>query len=477
MKKTAGICRDRNIIIPTFKQMKNPSLIPQKIKDKLKKKGLWDVDSINLFRITWKNNPVEAGGNGLFGDVNFLEIPSSITGVKARIIGLVGKYFPTGAHKVGAAFGCLAPRLVMGEFDPETQKAVWPSTGNYCRGGAFDSALLGCHSIAILPEGMSRERFEWLEKVGSEIIATPGTESNVKEIYDKCWELRKTRNDIVIFNQFDEFGNPMWHFHITGSAIEEVFSRVKKNKSRLSAFVSATGSAGTIAAGDYLKTKFPDMKITASEALQCPTILLNGFGEHRIEGIGDKHIPWVHNVRNTDLVTAIDDENCMRLIRLFNEKEGKKVLMEYGLKKEIVERMNLLGISGVSNLLSAIKTAKYYEMDENDIIFTVFTDSMELYGSRLKELVEQFGKYSREQALIDMERYLLGLKTDYTKELNYYDRKAIHNLKYFTWVEQQGKDSNDLRRLWDRDFWLEKFGEVDKWDKAIEAFNKEVGLI
>jgi len=365
----------------------------------------------------------------------------------------------------------------MGEFDPETQKAVWPSTGNYCRGGAFDSALLGCHSIAILPEGMSRERFEWLEKVGSEIIATPGTESNVKEIYDKCWELRKTRNDIVIFNQFDEFGNPMWHFHITGSAIEEVFSRVKKNKSRLSAFVSATGSAGTIAAGDYLKTKFPDMKITASEALQCPTILLNGFGEHRIEGIGDKHIPWVHNVRNTDLVTAIDDENCMRLIRLFNEKEGKKVLMEYGLKKEIVERMNLLGISGVSNLLSAIKTAKYYEMDENDIIFTVFTDSMELYGSRLKELVEQFGKYSREQALIDMERYLLGLKTDYTKELNYYDRKAIHNLKYFTWVEQQGKDSNDLRRLWDRDFWLEKFGEVDKWDKAIEAFNKEVGLI
>lgn len=477
MKKTARICRERNIIIPTFKQMKNPSLIPQKIKDKLKKKGLWDVDSVNLFRITWKNNPVEAGGDGLFGKVNFMEIPSSITGVKARIIGLVGKYFPTGAHKVGAAFGCLAPRLVMGEFDPETQKAVWPSTGNYCRGGAFDSALLGCHSIAILPEGMSRERFEWLKKVGSEIIATPGTESNVKEIYDKCWELRKTRNDVVIFNQFDEFGNPMWHFHVTGSAIEEAFSIVKKSRSRLAAFASATGSAGTIAAGDYLKTKFPDMKIVASEALQCPTILLNGFGEHRIEGIGDKHIPWVHNVRNTDLVTAIDDENCMRLIRLFNEKEGKKLLMEYGLKEEMADKMNLLGISSVSNLLSAIKTAKYYEMDENDIIFTVFTDSMELYGSRLKELEEQFGKYSREQALIDMERYILGLKTDYMKELNYYDRKSIHNLKYFTWVEQQGKDSNELRKLWDRDFWLEKFSEVDKWDKAIEAFNKEVGLI
>lgn len=477
LKKTAKICKERNIIIPTFKQMRNPDLIPQRIKNKLKKTGLWDVDPVNLFRITWKNNPVENGGDGLYGGVNFLEIPKEITGVKARIVGLVGKFFPTGAHKVGAAFGCLAPRLVTGEFDPQEQKAVWPSTGNYCRGGAFDSALLGCHSIAILPEGMSKERFEWLKKVGSEIIATPGTESNVKEIYDKCWELRKTRKDVVIFNQFDEFGNPMWHYNVTGPAAREVFDKIKTRNSRLAAFVSATGSAGTIAAGDYLKSKFPNMKITASEALQCPTILLNGFGEHRIEGIGDKHIPWVHNVRNTDLVTAIDDENCMRIIRLFNEKEGLKVLAEYGVKKDIISKLNLLGISGVSNMLSAIKTAKFYELGENDIVFTVFTDSMELYGSRLKELEEQFGKYSREQALIDMERYLLGVKIDYTKELGYYDRKAVHNLKYFTWVEQQGKNSDDLRKLWDPEFWEEKLSQTDKLDKAIEEFNKEAGLV
>lgn len=476
LKKTAKICKERDIIIPTFKQMKNPDLIPQKIKNKLKKTGLWDVDPVNLFRITWKNNPVENGGDGLYGGVNFLEIPKEITGVKARIVGLVGKFFPTGAHKVGAAFGCLAPRLVTGEFDPQEQKAVWPSTGNYCRGGAFDSALLGCHSIAILPEGMSKERFEWLKKVGSEIIATPGTESNVKEIYDKCWELRKTRKDVVIFNQFDEFGNPMWHYNVTGPAAHEVFDKIKTKKSRLAAFVSATGSAGTIAAGDYLKSKFPNMKITASEALQCPTILLNGFGEHRIEGIGDKHIPWVHNVRNTDLVTAIDDENCMRIIRLFNEKEGLKVLAEYGVKKDIISKLSLLGISGVSNMLSAIKTAKFYELGENDIVFTVFTDSMELYGSRLKELEEQSGKYSREQALIDMERYLLGVKIDYTKELGYYDRKAVHNLKYFTWVEQQGKNSDDLRKLWEPEFWEEKLSQTDKLDKAIEEFNKETGL-
>lgn len=275
IKKTAKRCKEKGIIIPTFKQMKNPNSIPDKIKNKLKKVGLWDINPINLFRINWHNDVK----TGLYGDVNYIELPKELTGVNARIVALIGKYFPTGAHKVGAAFGCLVPRLVNGEFDPTTQKAVLSSTGNYCRGGAFDSALLGCTSIAILPQGMSKERFEWLKSVGSEIIATPGTESNVKEIYDKCWEIRKTRNDIVIFNQFEEFGNSMWHYHVTASAIEEVFNKIKKQKSRLSAFTtSSTGSAGTIAAGDYLKFKFKDVKITTSEALQCPTLYLNGFG-------------------------------------------------------------------------------------------------------------------------------------------------------------------------------------------------------
>jgi len=476
-KNAVKVCRDKNIILPTFAQQKSPDSVPEKIKKELKNIGLWDINSRNLFRITWKNDPKEAGGGGLYGGVNFLELPEAITGVKARIVGLVGKYFPTGAHKVGAAYGCLAPRLCTGEFDPLNQKAVWPSTGNYCRGGAFDSALLGCHSIAILPEGMSKERFEWLKTIGSEIIATPGTESNVKEIYDKCWELRKTRKDVVIFNQFEEFGNSLWHYHLTGSAFEEVFNKIKTRKSRLAAYISATGSAGTLAAGDYLKTKFPGAVITASEALQCPTIFMNGFGEHRIEGIGDKHIPWIHNVRNTDMVTAIDDEDCMRIIRLFNEKEGHKALAENGVRKEIIEKLGLLGISSVSNLLSAIKTAKYYELGADDVVFTVFTDSMELYGSRLRELEEKHGRYTREKAITDLEGCLRGVKLDYVKELNYYDRKAVHNLKYFTWIEQQGRDSGDLRKLWEPDFWSEKFAEVGEWDKAIENFNKEVGLL
>jgi len=472
IKKNAALCKKQGIVIPTFKQMRDPSLIPQKIKKTLKPVGLWDINPVNLFRINWHNDHK----TGLFGDVNFFEIPREITGVKARIVGLVGKYFPTGAHKVGAAFGCLAPRLVTGEFDAQDQKAVWPSTGNYCRGGAFDSKLLGTTPVAILPEGMSQERFDWLKKIGAEVIATPGTESNVKEIYDKCWEIKKTRKDCVVFNQFEEMGNPTWHYHVTGSAVEEVFNKIKKANSRLAGFVSATGSAGTIGAGDYLKKKFPGMTITASEALQCPTILCNGFGEHRIEGIGDKHIPWVHNVRNTDVVTAIDDEACMRILRVFNEAEGHKVLKEYGVKQEDIEKLNLLGISGISNMLSAIKTAKYYEMNENDIVFTMFTDSMEMYQSRREELTEQLGKYSREKALVDFERRLLGTTVDYMKELTYADRKAIHNLKYFTWVEQQGRNSTDLRRLWEPSFWDETFAMVEEYDKLIEQFNAEAGV-
>ncbi|HPP86782.1 MAG TPA: pyridoxal-phosphate dependent enzyme [bacterium] len=476
LKKTVERCKERGIILPTFAEQKNPKLIPQKIKDKLKSVGLWDINPANLFRITWKNEPKQKGGQ--FGSVNYLEIPRELTGVKARIIGLVGKFFPTGAHKVGAAYGCLAPRLVTGEFDPTTQKAVWPSTGNYCRGGAFDCALLACTAVAILPEEMSKERFDWLKEIGAEVIATPGCESNVKEIYDKCWEIRKTRKDCVIFNQFDEFGNAMWHYNITGSALEEVFNCEKTANSNLLAYISATGSAGTLSAGDYLKNKFPVIKIFASEALQCPTLLLNGWGGHRIEGIGDKHVPWIHNTRNTDGVVAIDDENTMSLLRLFNEPNGHSFLIkELGLKKELVEKLPLLGISSICNLVSSIKVAKYYEASENDIIFTVFTDSAEMYKSRLEELTQKEGKYTEKAALADYSEYIKGLGIDYMAELNYYDRKKLHNLKYYTWCEQQGKTSEELTMLWDPEFWNTMQHCVDEWDKYIKEFNKRTGLL
>jgi cysteine synthase len=453
--------------------MSNPDLIPEEIKEKLKNIGLWDLNPLNLFRITWKNEPKEMGG--LYGKVNYIEIPKKLSGIDARIVVLIGKWFPTGAHKVGAAYGCLAPRIITGEFDPSYNKAVWPSTGNYCRGGAFDSDLMGVTAVAILPEEMSKERFAWLKEIGAEVIATPGCESNVKEIYDKCWDIRRNRKDCVIFNQFDEFGNPAWHYNVTAKAIEEVYQQLDGTKNHLAAYVSATGSAGTIAAGDYLRTLHPHIKVVASEALQCPTLLMNGFGGHRIEGIGDKHVPWVHNVKNTDVVTAIDDEDCMRLFRLFNEKEGLSFLKAEGFDDEFIANLNMIGISGIGNILSAIKTAKHFEMTGDDVIFTLATDSAQMYTSRLEELHAEKGDYSQLQAAKDYEKCMLGQKTDNMKELTYNDRKAIHNLKYFTWVEQQAKEIEDLNQLWyDREIWDKLFHQVDKWDEMIIEFNEMV---
>ena len=281
-----------------------------------------------------------------------------VTGVKARVIGLIGKYFPTGAHKVGAAFGCLVPRLVSGEFDPSRHKAVWPSTGNFCRGGAFDCALLGCTPVAILPEDMSKERFQWLREIGAEVIATPGCESNVKEIYDKCWELKKDPINII-FNQFEEFGNPIWHYNVTGPAMEEVFTNLKLKNARARCVRLGYWIRRHDSGRGLSQEKLPHLKIIASEALQCPTLWMNGFGGHRIEGIGDKHVPWVHNARNTDAVAAIDDEDCMRVLRLFNEPDGKEYLRSLGVPAAEVERLALLGISGIGNLLAAMKTVKY----------------------------------------------------------------------------------------------------------------------
>jgi len=478
LEKTIARARARNIILPTFAQQKDPSKIPAAIAARLKDVGLWDIDPANLFRITWKNEPVEKGGG--FGEGNWIEFPKALTGVDATIIGIVGNWFPTGAHKVGAAYGCLVPRLVTGNFDPETQKAVWPSTGNYCRGGAYDCALLACPAVAILPEGMSRERFEWLREIGTdEIIATPGTESNVKEIYDKCWELRETRADgVVIFNQFEEFGNAIWHYQMTGSLIGEIFQNHYSDGRRLSAYVSATGSAGTIAAGDYLRTQHPGIRVVATEALQCPTMLQFGFGEHRIEGIGDKHIPWVHNVRNTNLVAAVDDEQTMQLMRLFNEEEGRKCLLREGVDETTLQSLDMIGISGLCNLVASIKTARYYDMDGRDVIFTPLTDSMQLYSSRLQEAQEKHGPYTTRMADQHYARYLQGITTDHLRELTYADQKALHNFKYFTWVEQQGRSSDELRQLWDEDFWREVFSQevVDEWDRLIDSFNDKTGL-
>ena len=463
--------RENGVVIPTFAQMKDPSLIPENVLDKLKNTGLWDIDPVNLFRVSWHNEAKESGG--LFGAPNYIEFPPALTGVPCRIIGMVGKWFPTGCHKVGASFGCLVPELVTGRFDSSTQKAVWPSTGNYCRGGAFNSKLLGVHAIGILPAEMSRERFDWLRSIGAEIIATPGCESNVKEIFDKTHELSQDPAN-MIFNQFEQMGNHLWHYEVTGSAIAEVFENIRRPGNRLAGACFTTGSAGAIGSGDRLKELYPGMKLAAGEALQCPTLLNNGFGGHRIEGIGDKHVPWIHNVKNTDMVIAIDDADSQELIRLFNEPAGLEFLTkELGLDPDFATKLSWLGISGIANLLCCIKMAKYYEFTENDVVATVLTDSIAMYGSRLKELREADGEYTAVNAAVDFAARLQGQKTDNLQELTYADRKRVHNLKYYTWVEQQGKTAEELNDLWYGSEFQSVHGQAAAIDELIRAFNEE----
>jgi cysteine synthase len=325
---------------------------------------------------------------------------------------------------------------------------------------------------------MSQERFEWLAGVAGETIKTPGSESNVKEIFDKCWELRASGQDLVIFNQFEEFGNYLWHYEITGPAMMEVLAQVMGPADSFRGVTLTTGSAGTIACGDYLKEQYPLSKIVASEALQCPTLLLNGFGAHRIEGIGDKHVPWIHNVKNTDMVVAIDDAATMALLRLFNEPAGQQYLVAQGVPAAVVSQLPLLGISGIANMLSAIKFAKYYEMGANDVVLTVATDSMEMYQSRVRELRADEGEFGETAAAAALARYLHGAGTDHTQELSYYDRKRIHNLKYYTWVEQQGRTFEEIQAQWyDPTYWTSIHGHTDEIDALIDDFNERTGLL
>ena len=464
---------EQGIVVPTFAELRDPGHVPAAVVDRLADVGLWDPDPANLFRITWHNEPVDTGGG--FGKVNWIELPPSLTGVEARIIALVGKWFPTGCHKVGAAFGCLVPRLVTGGFDPATQKAVWPSTGNYCRGGAFDSRLLACRALAILPEGMSRERFEWLAEIGAEILKTPGSESNVKEIFDACNDLRRSGEDVVIFNQFDELGNYLWHYTVTGPAMVEAAATAASG-ARVAGVVLTTGSAGTIASGDYVKQRHPGARIAAGEALQCPTMLLNGYGAHRIEGIGDKHIPWIHNVRNTDVVIAIDDADAMGVLRLFNELAGRDHLAAEGVPPGIVERLALFGISGIANLLASTSFARQFGLGRGDVVLTVLTDSVDMYQSRVAELRDEQGPYDQAGAA-DGWRRLTGQTTEHMAVLDETGRRRIHNLKYFTWVEQQGKTVEELNAQWEPGYWEATQAQVGEIDRLIGEFNQRVGAV
>lgn len=480
LKRTVKRFKERKIKLPTFEELSNPSKIPSKILEQLKKIDPQSAHPLNLYRINWYNDPKGRGFRKL--PYSFV-LPKELTGVDAKIVVLVGAFFPmVNCHKVLAAYGCLAPRVITGQFDPTAHRAIWPSTGNYCRGGVAVSRIMDCHGVAILPEEMSEERFKWLNQwtidPAHDIYATPGCESNVKEIYDKCNELDKIPGNII-FNQFCEFGNALVHYLCTGKAIENVFNEMKsKNKKlKLKAFTSSTGSAGTISAGDYLKEKFEDFKIIAVEALECPTLLYNGFGGHNIQGIGDKHVPFVHNVMNTDSVAAVSDSSTDSLNLLFNTSEGREYLKDVkGISNTLLNDLSLMGLSSICNVLAAIKTAKYYELTENDVIATVATDPAFMYTTEMPKQKKKYfnGKYNKLDAAETFGQHLKGISVDHYLELTKIDKEKIFNLGYYTWVEQQGVELKDFIARKNQEFWKDLRKYIPIWDNLIKKFNKMV---
>jgi cysteine synthase A len=478
-RRAAAHLRQAGVRLPTFQELAEPASAPLAVRAGVAEVEPDAAHPANLYRVNWFNDMARTGQAAVPACI---ELPSALTGVPSRIVLALGALFPMiRAHKVLAAYGCLAPRLVAGRFDPVRQRAVWPSTGNYCRGGVAISRILGCRGVAVLPAGMSQERFDWLSQwvtAPEDIVRTPGTESNVKEIYDKCAELgRDPANDIV--NQFSELANYLVHWRCTGPALARIFESLRETAPdlRLAGFVAASGSAGTLGAGDFLKAAH-GAKIAVVEAVECPTLLMNGYGEHNIQGIGDKHVPLIHNATNTDLVIGVSDKATDGLHAVFNTDAGRRYLGARAGKA--AQLLGYLGLSSIANLLGAIKMAKHLRLGPDDVIVSVATDSHEMYASELTRYLKSRHNRADMTAPLAAElvgAHLTGAGTDHVLDMTERERARIFNLGYFTWVEQQGIALADFERRRSQSFWTDLHGLVPVWDEMITAFNRDSGMV
>ncbi len=455
---------------PTFEEMLHPSKIDPVVRKRAFEARTADpLAPINLYNVTWRDQN---------NNVYYTVLPRELTGIDANIVVLYSTEFPTRSHKVGATYSVLAEKTLFGEVDTDVHKLVWPSTGNYGIGGAWIGGRMGYQSIIILPEEMSQERFDLVESYGAELIKTPGCESNVKEIYDKSWELVRADPNVRVLNQFEVMGNYRFHYYVTGNTFVELAAELAEKgigQGRVDAFVSAMGSGGTIAAGDRLKQVWPDHKIVGLEPIQCPTLFNNGYGGHDIQGIGDKHVTWIHNVNNMDALMCVDDIESKRVLQVFAEEAGRETLVKrFGLDEDLVEQYGeILGISSICNIIGAIKTAKYYDFGSDDVIVTIATDGMDRYHSVMSDMAESYGPMDEAEATATIKGLLHWQKTDWIMRGTPEARARWHNLKYYTWVEQQGKTVEELNAQKDPAWWIQHQELVQDIDRRLMEQRKK----
>ncbi|MCY4091734.1 MAG: pyridoxal-phosphate dependent enzyme [Caldilineaceae bacterium] len=444
---------------PTYAEMRDPALLPAELRKRASDAlTAEELAPVNLFNICWKT-----GGS----EVERIVLPKELTGVQANIIVLSGRNFPSGSMKVGPAYTTLAEAEALDGLRPGDRSIIGPSTGNFGIGTAYVSALKGYQAIVVMPDTMSQERYERIRKYGGELDLTPGTESDV------ILTLERTHNEYVskpdryfVLAQFELMPNYRFHRHVTGDAAARAAADV--GNGRVAAFVSAPGSAGTLAAGDYLKSLYPDAKIVALEPRQCSTLFDGGQGQHRIEGIGDKMVTLIHNVFNTDLLMLVNDEETVQGMEAV--QSGTEVLAER-IGVDPMEAQALRGKFGPScicNIIGAVKTAKYLGLGPQDNVVTVATDSYDRYPSVSNELYDRHGGRPDEDTLeMWAKAAFLGASLGETIDLNRPGEKTrLQNMKLDLWT-RFGYSSADVDRMASQAFWDEEYGKIEAIDPAI----------
>ncbi len=440
---------------PTYEEM----LCPEKINPEVRERALRalkenELDPINLFNITWKdeNNKVRT-----------VVLPKELTGVDANIVVMLGNGYPSGSHKVGPAYATLIEGCVDGEIVPGEHTILGPSTGNFGIGVAYICRLMGYRAIVIMPDNMSKERYERIRKYGAELDLTPGTESDVILTLQRTYQLKKNPKNKPLA-QFELLPNYRFHRYVTGNSAIEAVKDV--GNGRIACFISAPGSAGTLGAGDQIKKVFPEAKVVALEPYECSTLANGGRGQHRIEGIGDKMCTLIHNVLNTDFVALIYDDSCVQGLKVF--QDGTDVLVKMGVKREVAENLrNFFGISSICNIIGSIKMAKYLRLGPDDNVVTIATDGFDRYPSILKDLEQRVLEIN--DTVLERWARDIFLKAD---ESEIYDfRRSEAKERLFRQKEQDwlpfGYTKEYLDSMKDPEFWEREYSLVEEYDKKI----------